>query len=91
MAMHVAQDGSSESWEACGLPTVGEGGGPRAPFLGITPLCHSAAPRAQPLPSTSPHVPWAPAPSSSHAQPPLDEMVATAFRKDQGSSVTSIL
>ena len=51
-------------------PKVGEGGGSgglRAPFLGIVPLCHSAAPWAQGLPSTSPYVPWAPAPSSPHA------------------------
>jgi len=43
---------------------VGEGGrsgGLRAPFQGIAALCPPAAPWAQGLPFTSPHVLWAPA------------------------------
>ena len=67
-------------WEvgACGLKDAlrwekEEGQGGKGPlFLGIVPLCHSAAPWAQGLPSTSPYVPWAPAPSSPHAWGALD-------------------
>ena len=66
--------GAGGLWpERC--PKVGEGGGSgglRAPFVGIVPLCHSAAPWAQGLPSTSPYVPWAPAPSSPRAWGALD-------------------
>lgn len=66
-------------WELGGLwpersPAVGGGGGSgrlRAPLLGITPLRHSAAPWAQGLPSTYPHVSWAPAPYSCRAWSPL--------------------
>lgn len=63
-------------------------GGLRAPLLGIAPLCHSAAPWPQGLPTTSPCVVQAPAPSSSHALGALDKMVARVFQESWRSSVT---
>ena len=70
-------------------PDVGAGGGrwrglrAEGPSPGAgshLPCClpeRKAAPRAQGLAPTFPHQPWAPAPSSSHAEGPLDKTLAT--------------